>query len=69
MAIAGEFQLVYGTSASSPVVAAMLSAVNDARLAAGKAPIGFINPTVRLIPDFLRATLLSSRNLLFYEYP
>lgn len=47
----------------------MLSAVNDARLAAGKAPIGFINPTVRLIPDFLRATLLSSRNLLFYEYP
>jgi tripeptidyl-peptidase I len=35
-----------GTSASSPVVAAMLSSVNDARLAVGKKPIGFINPTV-----------------------
>ncbi|KAI0922999.1 hypothetical protein AcV5_009837 [Taiwanofungus camphoratus] len=47
VALQGEFWLVYGTSCSSPVMASILSAVNDARLAAGKGPIGFINPTVR----------------------
>ena len=46
VAINGEYELVYGTSASSPVTASILSAVNDARLAIGKKPIGFINPTV-----------------------
>ncbi|KAI9001568.1 subtilisin-like protein [Trametes punicea] len=46
VAIDGEFELVYGTSASSPVTASILSAVNDARLAVGKKPIGFINPTI-----------------------
>ncbi|OSC99915.1 subtilisin-like protein [Trametes coccinea BRFM310] len=46
VAIQGEFSLVYGTSASSPVTAAILSAVNDARLAINKKPIGFINPTI-----------------------
>ncbi|KAI0833697.1 subtilisin-like protein [Trametes gibbosa] len=46
VAVQGEFFLVYGTSASSPVTAAILSAVNDARLAIGKKPIGFINPTI-----------------------
>ena len=42
----GKFLLVYGTSASSPVVGAILTLVNDARLAVNKSPIGFINPTV-----------------------
>lgn len=46
VAIQGEFYLVYGTSCSSPVTASIFSAVNDARLAAGKSPVGFINPTV-----------------------
>ncbi|CCM06013.1 uncharacterized protein FIBRA_08256 [Fibroporia radiculosa] len=46
VAMDGEFELVYGTSAASPVSAAILSAVNDARLAIGKGPIGFINPTI-----------------------
>ncbi len=46
VAVAGEFELVFGTSASTPVTAAILSAVNDARLTVGKKPIGFINPTV-----------------------
>ncbi|KAI0366291.1 subtilisin-like protein [Pilatotrama ljubarskyi] len=46
VAVQGEYLLVYGTSASSPVTAAILSAVNDARLALGKKPIGFINPTI-----------------------
>jgi tripeptidyl-peptidase I len=43
----GEFQLVFGTSASAPVVASMITLINDARIAAGKGPVGFLNPTVR----------------------
>lgn len=42
----GIFQLVYGTSASTPVVGAILTMVNDARIAKGKPTIGFINPIV-----------------------
>jgi len=50
----GIFQLVYGTSASTPVVGAILTMVNDARIAKGKSTIGFINPTVGHIA-FLRS--------------
>ncbi|KAJ7885104.1 subtilisin-like protein [Mycena olivaceomarginata] len=46
VAVDGGFGLVYGTSASSPVVGAILTMINDARLAVGKKPIGFINPTI-----------------------
>ncbi|KAJ7198616.1 subtilisin-like protein [Mycena haematopus] len=46
IAIDGAFGLVYGTSASSPVVGSMLTMINDARLALGKSTIGFINPTI-----------------------
>lgn len=35
-----DFSLVFGTSASSPVVGSILTLVNDARLAVGKKPIG-----------------------------
>ena len=49
VAVQGEFYLVYGTSASSPVSASIFSAINDARLAIGKSTIGFINPTVRAL--------------------
>ncbi|KAI0787653.1 subtilisin-like protein [Fomes fomentarius] len=35
-----------GTSASTPIVAAMIVAINDARLAAGKNPVGWINPAI-----------------------
>jgi tripeptidyl-peptidase-1 len=48
--IQGEFWGVFGTSASAPVVGAILTLVNDARLSAGKKPIGFINPTVYYLP-------------------
>ena len=43
----GQFQLVFGTSASAPVVASMITLINDARIAAGKKSVGFLNPTVR----------------------
>ncbi|EIW53707.1 subtilisin-like protein [Trametes versicolor FP-101664 SS1] len=46
VAIDGQFRLVSGTSASAPAFAAILSAVNDARLAIGKSPVGWINPAV-----------------------
>ncbi|KAJ7033198.1 subtilisin-like protein [Mycena alexandri] len=46
IAIDGQFGLVFGTSASAPVVGAMLTMINDARITIGKTPIGFINPTI-----------------------
>lgn len=52
VAIDGQFELVYGTSCSSPVSGAIFTMINDARLAAGKGPIGFINPTVCPYLDF-----------------
>ncbi|KAI0787619.1 subtilisin-like protein [Fomes fomentarius] len=35
-----------GTSASAPIFASLIVAVNDARLAAGKGPVGWINPAL-----------------------
>lgn len=49
-------QLVAGTSASAPAAAAMLAAVNDARIATGKSTIGFINPTVCRSPPIPQAS-------------
>ncbi|EGG07175.1 putative aorsin endoprotease precursor [Melampsora larici-populina 98AG31] len=46
VAVVGRFGLVYGTSASAPVVASILTMINDARMARGKKTIGFINPTL-----------------------
>ncbi|OBZ66333.1 Aorsin [Grifola frondosa] len=46
VAVFGEIVAVSGTSASSPTVGAILSAINDGRLAIGKRPIGFINPVI-----------------------
>jgi len=39
----GNFDLESGTSASTPVFAGMITLINDARLAQGKAPLGFLN--------------------------
>ncbi|KAJ7902510.1 subtilisin-like protein [Mycena olivaceomarginata] len=35
-----------GTSASAPIFASVIAAVNDARIAAGKSTVGFINPAL-----------------------
>ena len=40
----GRAESVGGTSASSPTFAAMVSLINEARLKAGKPPMGFLNP-------------------------
>ncbi|KAJ6549264.1 peptidase S8/S53 domain-containing protein [Mycena vulgaris] len=42
----GRFIPVSGTSASSPIFGAIITMVNDARLAVGKSPVGFINPVI-----------------------
>jgi tripeptidyl-peptidase-1 len=44
--IDGEFELVFGTSCSSPVVGSIFTLVNDARLAVGKSTLGFLNPLI-----------------------
>ena len=47
LAVDGEFSLIFGTSASAPTVASMITLINDARIGAGKKSVGFLNPTVR----------------------
>ncbi|KAI0752884.1 peptidase S8/S53 domain-containing protein [Daedaleopsis nitida] len=42
--IAGVFELVLGTSASTPTFASVVALLNDQRLNAGLPPLGFINP-------------------------
>ena len=37
---------VFGTSASTPVFAAMISLINAQRASVGKSSVGFINPTL-----------------------
>ncbi|KAF8317469.1 subtilisin-like protein [Clavulina sp. PMI_390] len=46
VAVDGKFSLIYGTSASAPVVGAMLTLINNKRFTMGKKPIGFINPAL-----------------------
>ncbi|KAJ7931201.1 subtilisin-like protein [Mycena leptocephala] len=62
IAVDGQFGLVFGTSASAPVVGSMLTMINDARLALGKRPIGFINPTI-YSPAFKGALTISPLEL------
>jgi tripeptidyl-peptidase-1 len=40
----GSITLVDGTSAASPAAAGVIALVNDALIAAGKSPLGFLNP-------------------------
>jgi tripeptidyl-peptidase-1 len=46
-----ELSLIYGTSASSPVVGSIITLINEQRLAAGKSVVGFINPVLYENPD------------------
>lgn len=53
IAVDGSFSLVYGTSASSPVVASIFTLINEARLTIGKSSVGFINPVLYANPGDL----------------
>ncbi|KAM5532589.1 hypothetical protein V8D89_013715 [Ganoderma adspersum] len=46
VALGGQFVQSGGTSAAAPIFASMIAAVNDARISAGKGPVGFINPAL-----------------------
>lgn len=46
VSIGGQLELVYGTSAAVPVVASMITLINDARISMGKSPVGFLNPAL-----------------------
>ena len=39
-----KVQTIGGTSASAPLVASLISLLNEARLHAGKPPMGYLNP-------------------------
>ncbi|KAF9037415.1 subtilisin-like protein [Hymenopellis radicata] len=54
VAVNGKFSLVYGTSASAPVVGGIFTLINDARIANGKTPVGFVNPSL-YHPSFKKA--------------
>ncbi|KAF3769696.1 subtilisin-like protein [Cryphonectria parasitica EP155] len=47
----GTFGRVGGTSLSAPIWAAVLTRINEERLAAGKSTLGFINPTLYAHPE------------------
>ena len=53
IAVDGIFSLIFGTSASSPTVGAILTLINEARFAVGKGSIGFVNPTLYANPGAL----------------
>lgn len=45
-AVDGKFSLAFGTSASCPTFASLLNMVNEERINAKKAPVGFVNPAL-----------------------
>ncbi|KAL5314459.1 hypothetical protein ACEPPN_017099 [Leptodophora sp. 'Broadleaf-Isolate-01'] len=46
----GNFSLSGGTSASTPIFAAVINRINEERISAGKGPIGFLNPSMYANP-------------------
>ena len=53
VAVDGQFNLVYGTSASSPTVGAIFTLINEARIRFGKKAVGFVNPVLYAYPYLL----------------
>ncbi|KAJ4468830.1 family S53 protease-like protein [Lentinula aciculospora] len=47
----GEAGLVAGTSCASPIFASVISLINDRLVAAGKSPLGFLNPFLYANPS------------------
>lgn len=46
----GTFGRVGGTSLSAPIWAAVVTRINEERIAVGKEPVGFLNPTLASLP-------------------
>ena len=47
----GAFLFEGGTSASAPIFAGLITRINGRRIAAGKKPVGFLNPTMYRHPE------------------
>lgn len=50
----GQIVSVDGTSASTPVIAAMIALINDARMKIGMSTLGFLNPCMHTPFTFAR---------------
>lgn len=65
IALNGSFFSVMGTSAAMPVLGATVARINDARLKAGKGPVGFMNPVLyhkAYVGDILRNDVVKGAN-------
>lgn len=49
--VLGQFIAIGGTSAACPIVASVISLVNDDRIASGKRPLGWLNPLLYQHPE------------------
>jgi tripeptidyl-peptidase I len=49
-----------GTSASAPIVASLFSLINEERIAAGKGPVGFVNPVLYANPGAMNDIVTGS---------
>jgi len=58
--INGQVWPVGGTSASAPMFAALVSLLNEARLAAKKPPMGYMNPWIYAHPEAFRDVTLGT---------
>eukprot|EP00475_Leptophrys_vorax_P001461 TRINITY_DN107_c0_g1_i1.p1 TRINITY_DN107_c0_g1~~TRINITY_DN107_c0_g1_i1.p1 ORF type:complete len:551 (-),score=151.65 TRINITY_DN107_c0_g1_i1:92-1744(-) len=62
VAIGGKFTLESGTSASAPVFAGMITLINDARIAAGKSALGFLNQALYSLDSSVWNDIVSGDN-------
>ncbi|KAK8066843.1 hypothetical protein PG997_013590 [Apiospora hydei] len=53
VAVLTSFHQVFGTSASTPTFGAVITQINERRLALGKGPVGFLNPALYAHPDVM----------------
>ncbi|CAK7262474.1 hypothetical protein SEPCBS57363_000063 [Sporothrix epigloea] len=53
IALADDWALYGGTSLAAPIWGAVLTRVNEERLAVGKRPVGFVNPALYAYPEVL----------------
>jgi tripeptidyl-peptidase I len=51
--VEGSLSLIGGTSANCPIVASLVTLVNEQRIQSGKGPVGFINPVLYSNPTAL----------------
>ncbi|KAH6660863.1 peptidase S8/S53 domain-containing protein [Truncatella angustata] len=63
VAVAGELGTAAGTSASTPLIGAMINRINEERLAAGKSVVGFINPVLYANPGIFNDITVGNNSM------